>query len=172
VLVSRFGGHFAILERIAVTKKLRKSPDCSNSTPSCREAGENKGQVRIDRRGRIRIPAHLLKFVNHTPILNALPLGEPKTVLLCRPGRRLNSNLLERQLAVVVERDYLAVDYGVTRQLTKPLSTGWKHRITPRRFISSYTAQSRRWSLPNPGGQSVRLSYGSINEPGVVHAAR
>ena len=45
-------------------------------------------EVRIDRRGRIRIPLLLLKFVNRTPIPNALPPGEPRTVLLCRPETR------------------------------------------------------------------------------------
>ena len=38
MLVPRFGGHFGILERIAVAKRLGKSPDCSNSTPSANES--------------------------------------------------------------------------------------------------------------------------------------
>ena len=45
-------------------------------------------EVRIDRRGRIRIPPRLLKFVNRTPLPNVLPSGEPRTVLLCRPETR------------------------------------------------------------------------------------
>ena len=45
-------------------------------------------EVRIDCRGRIRIPHRLLKFVNRTPLPNVSPSGEPRTVILCRPETR------------------------------------------------------------------------------------
>jgi DNA-binding transcriptional regulator/RsmH inhibitor MraZ len=40
----------------------------------------------IDRQWRVRLPRQLLKFVHGIPQSAALPSGEPRTVLLCRPA--------------------------------------------------------------------------------------
>lgn len=40
----------------------------------------------IDRRWRVRIPSRLLKFAHGLSPNAALPAGEPRTVLLCRPN--------------------------------------------------------------------------------------